>query len=71
MLCGRRGTRSWANETHHAHIGIEILENALREKDQPDSHADEYNARRTCWSGRAKGRWEKRIVRDFKPRSRL
>jgi hypothetical protein len=38
-------------KANHAHVGINVLENALRREDEPDSEADEQNSRRTLrWS---------------------
>ena len=34
-------------KTNHTHVGIDLLENALRKENQPDGKADEQNARRT------------------------
>ena len=42
--------RMWKSnpcKTNHTHIGIDVLENALRKKNQPDRKADEHDARRT------------------------
>jgi hypothetical protein len=41
MRCEGRMRKSDLRETRHAHLGVDVFENALRQENQPDRNADE------------------------------
>src|SRR5882762_9779257 len=47
-----REVRMWkpnSGEANHAHVGVDVLQNALCKEDQTHSHADQKHGSRTVW----------------------